>query len=63
MLEIVIERWTGLDGRTEFRWSLWQDGRRLLMGGPHEDARRSEEEARLACRERLACEPDRVTRL
>ncbi len=32
MFEVVIERWTGPDGATEYRWSLWRDGYRVEMG-------------------------------
>jgi hypothetical protein len=62
MIEIMVERWSGRDGGEEFRWSLWQNGRRLTMGGPHPTAEASEAEARAACA-KLQLEPGRVTRL
>lgn len=61
MVEIIIERWSGPNG-TEFRWSIWNDGRRVDMGGPHRSVDDSENEAR-ACCTRLGHTPDRVTRL
>jgi hypothetical protein len=61
MIEIIIERWSGPDG-TAFRWSLWLDGSRVEMGGPHAAADDSEAEARAHCA-RLGRTPDRVTRL
>lgn len=63
MVEIVIERWTGLDGSVAFRWSLWADGRRLRMGGPHDDGDASLAEAQAFCRDQMGREADRVTRL
>lgn len=62
MIEVIIERWSGPDG-VSFRWSVWQDGRRVEMGGPHADADASEAAARAWCDERLKRPPDRVTRL
>lgn len=63
MVEIVIERWTDLGGGTDYRWSAWVDGRRVQMGGPHETAEESENEARAFCRLALDRDPDSVTRL
>lgn len=63
MLEIVIERWQGLDGRAVHRWSVWLDGRRVDMGGPHGDPEACLEEAQLFCQEALGRAADRVTRL
>jgi hypothetical protein len=61
MIEIIIERWSGPDGTT-FRWSLWRNGSRVTMGGPHRSAEESEKDARAHCKE-LGHDPDRVTRL
>ena len=63
MLEIVIERWQGLDGTVAYRWSLWGDGKRLQMGGPHGDPDSSIAAAQAFCRDQLGREADRVTRL
>lgn len=63
MLEIVIERWRGLDGAVAYRWSLWADGRRLQMGGPHGDAQASLADAQAFCRDQLGRPADRVTEL
>jgi hypothetical protein len=63
MREIVIERWQGLDGTVAYRWSLWADGRRLQMGGPHGDAEASLADAQSFCRAQFECEAERVTRL
>jgi hypothetical protein len=62
MIEIIIERWSGPDGE-QFLWSVWQDGRRLEMGGPHEDPDSSEAAAQEFCAMRLKHKPDRITRL
>ncbi len=63
MLEIMIERWTALDGTVDYRWSVWRDGRRVQMGGPQDTPDESEAAARKFCSEELGCAPDRVTRL
>ncbi len=63
MLEIVIERWQGLDGRAFHRWSAWVDGRRVNMGGPHGDPEASLEAAQLFCRKEIGRAADRITRL
>jgi hypothetical protein len=62
MIEVIIERWSGPDG-TSYLWSVWHDGRRLGMGGPHADLQASEAEARTWCGEHLRRAPDRITRL
>ena len=61
-VEVMIERWT-IAGATDYRWSVWRDGKRLAMGGPHPSFEASEADARAACRKALGREPDRVTRL
>lgn len=63
MLEIVIERWQGRDGRVVHRWSAWVDGRRINMGGPHGDPEACQREAELYCRQDLGRAADRVTHL
>ncbi len=63
MLEVIVERWSDFDGTVDYRWSVWKDGKRVEMGGPHEDADASEAEAVAFCRRRLGADPDRVTRL
>lgn len=63
MLELIIERWTEPKTGTTFRWSLWQDGKRVLMGGPHGAADISENDGLQECRERFERAPDRITRL
>ncbi len=32
MIEIMIERWTNVEGETGFRWSVWDEGHRIQMG-------------------------------
>ena len=59
-IEIVIERWLNLDKSTDFRWSIWRDGARVQMGGPHSSAEASEQEATAFCRKSLGRDPDRV---
>jgi hypothetical protein len=36
--ELIIERWTNLNQSIDYRWSVWVDGRRVQMGGPHKTA-------------------------
>jgi hypothetical protein len=62
-IEIVIERWVNLDKSTDFRWSVWRDGTRLQMGGPHPSLEASEQAATDFCRTSLGRDPDRVERL
>ncbi len=64
MIEVVIERWTGPDGATEYRWSVWRDGYRIEMGGKaFTDADDCESEALDFCGKTLGEKPDKVTRL
>jgi hypothetical protein len=63
MIEIIIERWDSATDGTRFLWSVWRDGKRIEMGGPHDRAEASEAAARRYCTAALGCEPDRVTRL
>lgn len=63
MVEIIIERWIAAAGGTDFLWSVWRDGKRVEMGGAHDNAEASEAAARGYCREILGMEPDRVSRL
>jgi hypothetical protein len=63
MTEVMIERWTNRSGGEDFLWSVWRDGNRLHMGGPHQSAEAAEAEARDFCAKGLRAVPDRVTRL
>jgi hypothetical protein len=63
MIEIIIERWTNSDASQDFLWSIWRNGRRVDMGGPHQSAEGAEEEAMDFCRGSLRSVPDKVTRL
>ncbi len=63
MIEIVIERWTNANGRTDYLWSLWQDGGRVQVGNKHETSDEAEDEALGFCRRALGADPDRMTRL
>ncbi len=63
MIEVIIERWTSLSGSTDFRWSVWRDGSRIQMGGPHGSIEESEDQALDYCRTSLGCNPDRIERL
>lgn len=60
MLNVIVERWSNADGSTDYHWSVWQDGRRIQMGGKHGSAEAAEQEARLYCQQALAVEPDGV---
>lgn len=61
--ELIIERWTNLNQTTEYRWSVWVEGKRVQMGGPHKTADESQREGLAYCRKTLVREPDRLTRL
>ncbi len=63
MIEIMIERWTGTDGRTDYLWSLWQEGDRIKIGSKHDSSEEAEQEATAFCRSALGADPDQVTRL
>lgn len=63
MVEVIVERWSGFDGTVEYRWSLWRDGKRLQMGGPHPTGAACETEARAFCERTIGAAPDRVTQL
>lgn len=63
MLELMIEQWSNRDGTADFLWSLWQNGERIQMGGPHESADAAEQEAVDLCVRSLGAPPDTVTRL
>ncbi|MGH6931428.1 MAG: hypothetical protein ACREEE_03230 [Dongiaceae bacterium] len=63
MIEVIIERWTSLSKNTDFRWSVWRDGSRIQMGGPHGSCDESESEALAYCKTSLRRDPDRVERL
>lgn len=63
MLEMMIETWTHPGRAPAYRWSLWADGIRVAMGGPHETPAESEAEAQQYCGQRMKRPPDRITRL
>jgi len=64
VIEVVIERWSNADGSTDYRWSLWKDGRRLKMAATAlPSAGECESEALADCRRSLNAVPDRVTHL
>lgn len=63
MIVVYIERWSGVDGRVLYPWSVWDGGRRLDMGGPFASPDEAETEARAFCLRTLGVEPDRILRL
>lgn len=63
MIEVMIERWKSLGGKTDFLWSVWQDGRRLHMGEACTTPDDAALEARAYCRRQLGHDPDDVTQL
>ncbi len=64
MIEVIIERWTGPDSTTVHRWSVWQVGHRIEMGGrAFTDGDDCETEALEFCVKALGQKPDKVTRL
>jgi hypothetical protein len=62
-LEIVIERWQGLDGKVDYRWSVWSDGRRVRIGGAFTELAACEADAQAFCQRELGRLADRITRL
>jgi hypothetical protein len=63
MLELMIEAWVNPGVAPAYRWSLWAEGKRVAMGGPHNAAGESETEALEYCTRRLKRQPDRISRL
>ena len=63
MVELLIERWSYPDGRNEFIWSLWRDGKRLQLGGRSGSAEAMEAEGRAFCLQATGQSPDRITHL
>ena len=63
MIEIIVERWTGLDGQTSYIWTLWQDGKRVEMGAAQASAAEAESDAKAFCLKALGQEADRLTAL
>ncbi len=59
MIEIVIERWTNAEGKTGFRWSVWDEGHRIQMGeNVHSRADDCEAQAVEFCWRKLGRKPD-----
>ena len=63
MLDVMIECWNNADGSSDYHWSVWQDGRRLEMGGRFERAEDAESAARAHCQAAFGRQPDRVRQL
>ena len=62
MLEVIIDRWSKA-GRTDYLWSVWDDGRRIHQGDAHRTEAEARETAVRFCRAELDREPDRITEL
>ena len=62
-IEVMIERWSNPDKTTDFRWSVWRAGNRIQMGGPHDTAAASEQDAVAFCRQNFQRPPDRIEHL
>ena len=62
-IDVIIERWGNANKSTDFRWSIWRDGARVQMGGPHASAEDSERDAVEFCRKEFQRTPDRIERL
>ena len=64
MIELFIERWTGSQGGTEYRRSVWNDGLGVQMG-PHtySDSDECEAEGLDFCVRSLGHQPVKVTKL
>lgn len=64
MLELMLETWSTPRNGTTYRWSLWQDGRRVASGnGLHPSLDEAEADGRRYCDEKVGRPPARVTRL
>ncbi|MBL8699639.1 MAG: hypothetical protein JNK67_14770 [Alphaproteobacteria bacterium] len=63
MLELIVERWRDPASGETYRWSLWEGGRRIAMGGPHGSADAAERDATSQSLRSLGRQPERVTRL
>ena len=64
MFEVVIERWTGPDSTTEYRWSVWRNGYRIEMGNKaFSNSDNCENEALEFCWKELGQKPDKITKL
>lgn len=63
MLEVMIEKWSNRDGSADYLWSLWQDGKRVTMGGHFDNADAAVAAARRYCGEQFGREPDRMTHI
>lgn len=63
MIELMIETWKDPASGDSYRWSLWFEGKRIGMGGPHKTSEESEREAVTACERQLGRRPNRITRL
>ena len=63
MIELIIERWTNLDGSSHYLWSVWEDGKRLEMSGRVAGSESAEALGRAWCQKSMGRGPDRVTRL
>jgi hypothetical protein len=63
MLELMIECWKDPASGESYRWSLWFDGKRVGMGGPHKTVEESERDALAVCQRQLGRKPNRMTRL
>ena len=63
MIELIIERWTNLDGSSHYLWSVWEDGKRLEMSCRVAGSESAEAQGRAWCQKSLGRGPDRVTRL
>ena len=61
-IDYRIHVWNA-DGSVDYLWSVWQDGRRIQMGGRCASAEAAEGEARAFCVNSLGREPQEVRRL
>lgn len=63
MVELIIEHWSHRNGTDEFLWSVWDQGKRVGMGGAGASVETAEREGIAWCKRTLGIVPDRVTRL
>jgi hypothetical protein len=63
MLELMIEHWRNLDGSNQYLWSVWRDGKRVIMSRPTANAHDAEQQGLDWCVRSTGGQPDRVTRL
>ena len=63
MLELMIEHWHNLDGSDQYLWSVWRDGKRIVMSRPTASSADAEQQGLAWCQRSAGQPPDRLTKL